>query len=408
MSEEKKENIQNTKQRNSKILIGAIIFLSFLFGWAFGHLDTQKQLPGFSPTAITDSNNKRPNFDLFWQVWDKVTTEYDGNVDFSKLINGAIDGMVKATGDPYTNYFTQEQTQQFEDDLNGTISGIGAEVGIKDDRVVIVAPLDESPAKKAGLKAQDLILKIDDTDTKGLDLTSAVLKIRGQEGTKVKLVIQRGTETLNFEITREKVQIKSVKSEVKANNIGYIEINQFNSNTGSQLRAAEDELISKNVKGIIIDLRNNPGGYLDQAIEVGSEFIKSGTIVTEKKDKDNSKKEDYQATGKGKFTDPNIPIVVLVNGGSASAAEIVSGALQDHKRATLIGEKTFGKGSVQSVENVGGGATLHVTIAHWYTPNGRGINKQGLTPDIEVKMTDEDVKAGRDPQLDRAISELNK
>jgi carboxyl-terminal processing protease len=401
MQMQENNNPEQSTKRNSKILIGAIIFISFLFGWAFGHLDFQRQSVGFSPT---NPNRKgSANFDVFWQAWDKINQGYDGQIDYQKLIYGAIDGMVKAVGDPYTAFFTPDQTQQFDSELNGSVSGIGAEVGSKDDRIIVISPIENSPAQKAGLKPQDVILQIDGTDTKGMDLNTAVSKIRGNAGSQVKLKIQRGESTFDLTITRENVQVNSVKWEVKEGDIGYIVINRFDSNTSNLVSNAADELKSKNVKGIILDLRNNPGGYLDAAVNVGSQFIKSGTIVTEKKT-DNSNKEEYTASGNGKLTD--IPMVVLVNGGSASAAEIVSGAIQDHNRGQLIGEKTFGKGSVQSVENLGGGATLHVTIAHWYTPNGKNINKEGLTPNIEVKLSDQDVTAGKDPQLDRAVQEI--
>jgi carboxyl-terminal processing protease len=391
------------KKRNTTILIGALIFLSFIFGWSFGHLDFQRQNVGYSP--ITQNRTNQANFDLFWQVWDKVTQNFDGPIDYQKLIYGAIDGMVKATGDPYTTFFTPDQTQNFNNELEGNISGIGAEVGIKNGKITVVAPIDNSPAQKAGVKAQDIILKIDDADTQGMDLNTAVSKIRGQAGTKVKLVIQRGEEQLNFEITRENIEVKSVKWEVKSDNIGYIEISKFDSNTSTLIKNATNDLSQKGVKGIILDLRNNPGGYLDAAVNVSSEFIKSGKVVIEKTDT-TSKKQDYFASGQGRMTDTNVPMIVLVNGGSASASEIVSGALQDSKRATLLGEKTFGKGSVQSVEEMAKGSSLHLTIAHWYTPNGRSINKEGLAPDIEVKMTDDDINNSRDPQLDRALAEL--
>lgn len=403
MKEDK--SLELNKKRNSKILIGAIIFLAFIFGWAFGHLDFQRQGVGYSP-SINRDNGGRANFDLFWQVWDKITTEYDGAIDYQKLIYGAIDGMVKAVGDPYTSFYTPDQTKKFEDELEGSISGIGAEVGIKNGNIIIIAPMENSPAMRAGLKAQDIILKINDEETQGMDLNTAVSKIRGEEGSKVTLKIRRGTEELDFEITREKIDVRSVKWEIKENNIGYIEISRFDSNTSALLREATRELKNKNVKGVILDLRNNPGGYLDAAVNVGSEFIKSGTIVIEKAENAN-KKEEYKASGNGNLTDSKFKLVVLVNGGSASASEIVAGAIQDHNRGILIGEKTFGKGSVQSVETIGNGASLHLTIAHWYTPNDKNIGSDGLTPNIEVKMTEEDANANRDPQLEKAIRELN-
>jgi len=394
------------QQKNSKILIGAVIFLSFVFGWAFGHLDLQSQLNGGTTTVINKSTNTTVDFGIFWQAWDKVTSEFDGKVDYQAMINGAVSGMVNALGDPYTVFMNADQSKSFDAELEGSITGIGAEVGIKNNRVIIVAPIDNSPAEKAGIKAQDTILTIDGTDTTGMDLNTAVSKIRGDIGTKVKLQIQRGDSKIDFEITREKIDTKSVKWEIKDNNIGYIEISRFDSNTTELTKQATAELSSKGVKAVVLDLRNNPGGYLDAAVNVASEFVKSGTIVTEKPTSRTGKENKYSASGKGKLTDTNIPMVVLVNGGSASASEIVAGALQDNNRAILMGEKTFGKGSVQAIENLTGGASLRITIAHWFTPNGKNISKEGILPNTEIKLTEDDFKANKDPQLDKAIEYL--
>lgn len=405
------KTVENTvettmKQRNTKILIGAVIFLSFTLGWAFGHLDFQTQKAGFSPSITNKETNTSVDFGIFWQTWDKIVTEFDGKIDYQAMINGAVSGMVNALGDPYTVFMNAQQSQSFDQELEGSITGIGAEVGIKGDRVIVVAPIDNSPAQKAGIKAQDIILTINDEDTKGMDLNTAVFKIRGEAGTKVKLQIQRGEQRLDFEITREKIDTKSVKWEVKDNNIGYIEITRFDSHTTELTRQATTELSQKGVRAIILDLRNNPGGFLDSAVNVASEFVKSGTVVTEKPTSRTGKEERYTASGKGKLTDTKIPMVVLVNGGSASASEIVAGALQDNGRAILIGEKTFGKGSVQAIENLAGGASLRVTIAHWFTPNGKNISKEGISPNIEVKLTEDDFKADKDPQIDKAIEYL--
>jgi len=380
--------------------------LSFVFGWAFGHLDLQSQLNGGTTTVINKSTNTTVDFGIFWQAWDKVTSEFDGKVDYQAMINGAVSGMVNALGDPYTVFMNADQSKSFDAELEGSITGIGAEVGIKNNRVIIVAPIDNSPAEKAGIKAQDTILTIDGTDTTGMDLNTAVSKIRGDIGTKVKLQIQRGDSKIDFEITREKIDTKSVKWEIKDNNIGYIEISRFDSNTTELTKQATAELSSKGVKAVVLDLRNNPGGYLDAAVNVASEFVKSGTIVTEKPTSRTGKENKYSASGKGKLTDTNIPMVVLVNGGSASASEIVAGALQDNNRAILMGEKTFGKGSVQAIENLTGGASLRITIAHWFTPNGKNISKEGILPNTEIKLTEDDFKANKDPQLDKAIEYL--
>ena len=320
-------NIELTRQqKNSKILIGAFIFLSFTFGWAFGHLDFQSIKTGSSATIINKTSNSSVDFGVFWQTWDKIVSEFDGKVDYQAMVNGAVGGMVNALGDPYTVFMNADQSKSFDAELEGSITGIGAEIGNKDNRVIIVAPIDDSPAMKAGIKAQDIVITIDGTDTTGMDLNTAVSKIRGDIGTKVKLQIQRGDAKLDFEITREKVDTKSVKWEVKDSNIGYIEISRFDSNTTSLTKQATSELADKGVKAIILDLRNNPGGYLDSAVDVTSEFLKNGTVVTEKPTTRDGKEQKYSASGKGKLTDTNIPMVVLVNGGSASASEIVSGA----------------------------------------------------------------------------------
>jgi carboxyl-terminal processing protease len=288
------------------------------------------------------------------------------------------------------------------------VSGIGAEVGIKNNLVTIISPITNSPAQKAGLKAGDVILKINDESTQNMDLNVAVSKIRGEAGSVVGLTVLRGNQEKEYKITRAKVTVKSVNSEIKKGNIGYVSLNRFDDKTTSELKAVLDNFISKDVSRIVIDLRNNPGGYLDESVTVASQFIKEGVIVAEKNDASNSKKLEYKATGNGKMTDQKYKIVVLVNGGSASASEIVAGALKDYGRATIVGEKTFGKGSVQEIENLSGGAKLRVTIAHWYTPKGQNISKEGVEPDVEIELTEEDFNKNRDPQLDKALEILSK
>lgn len=394
------------RQKNTKILIGAIIFLSFIFGWAFGHLDAQSQKSGSSTTVINKDSSKSVDFGIFWQIWDKVNSDFDGKIDYQSMVYGAVNGMVNALGDPYTLFMTPDQTKSFNAEFEGKVSGIGAEVGAKDNRVMIVAPIKDSPAQKAGLKAQDIILSINGEDTNGMGLSTAITKIRGTAGTKVKLTIQRGTQKLDFEITRENIDNKSVTWEIKENNVGYIRMIRFDSDTTDLTKQATAELEGKGVKAIILDLRDNPGGFLDSAVAVSSEFIKTGTIVTEKPTSKTGTEQKYTASGKGKLTDANIPMVVLVNGGSASASEIVAGAIQDSGRGILIGEKTFGKGSVQAIDTFLGGASLRVTIAHWFTPNGKNISKEGIAPNTEVKLTEADATANLDPQLAKAIEYL--
>jgi carboxyl-terminal processing protease len=241
-----------------------------------------------------------------------------------------------------------------------------------------------------------------------MSVYDAVTKIRGEAGSTVKLVVSRNGQEKSFEIIREQFTVKSVESEIKPGNIGYLEISRFDDQTADLVRATLEDFTSKGVNKIIIDLRDNPGGYLDTSVDVASEFIEKGVIVSEKKDSENGKKEDYKASGRGKATGSDVKLVVLTNQGSASASEIVAGALKDYKRAILVGEKTFGKGSVQTIENLGKGYKMRITVAHWYTPSGKNISKEGIAPDIEVKMTDQDYNENKDPQLDKAIELINK
>ena len=391
------------KKRNSTLLAGAIILLAFIFGWAFGQLDLQSASCTSNNITNKASKSKNVDFGVFWNVWDKVVTTFDGKIDYQKMIYGATNGMVNAVGDPYTLYMTPEQTKSFDQELEGSINGIGAEVGVKNNRVIVISPMSGSPAEKAGIVANDIIISIDETDTTGMDLGTAVSKIRGEVGTKVKLKIDRAGKELDFDVIRAKIDTKSVVWSIKDNNIGLIEITRFDSNTTNLVRQATSEFKEKDVKGIILDLRNNPGGYLDSAVEVSSEFIKSGLIVSEKSVERDNIQQKYFASGKGTQTGINIPVVVLTNGGSASASEIVAGAIQDNGRGILIGEKTFGKGSVQTVQTLSDGSSVRITIAHWFTPKGKNISKEGIKPDTEIIMTEEDIANQKDTQLDKAI-----
>lgn len=404
-----KEKISFKKPDNRKLILVGLFVLVFGLGWILGHQDARFGGLGVGSSLLgKGSTNQVADFATFWKAWDLLVKNYDGKIDYQKMIDGAINGMTSSLGDPYTTYLNKDEAKALSDDLSGTISGIGAEVGIKNDKVTVIAPVDGSPAKKAGLAPNDIILKIDDQSTQGMPLNEAVQKIRGEAGTKVKLQVQRGDSIKEYTITREKFTVKNIKSEIKSGNIGYVSIGRFDENTAKDLRVVLEDFKSKGVNKVILDLRDNPGGYLDQAVEVGSEFVKSGVIVSEKKDSTGGDRNDYTATGDGTYTGNDSKIVVLTNGGSASASEIVAGALQDHGRATIIGEKTFGKGSVQEIKNLIGGAEIKITVAHWYTPNGKNISKEGISPNIEVKLTDDDFNNNRDPQLNRAIEYLNK
>ena len=344
------------------------------------------------------------NFSSLNDVYKVLRSKYDGQIDPQKLIDGAKHGMVAAAGDPYTVYFNDKEASEFNGDLEGSFQGIGAELGKRNNALVVISTLDDSPAKKAGLIANDVVVKVNDETTDNWSVDQAVSKIRGAKGTTVKLTVLRGEEGVKeFSITRDNITNPSVKSEILDGNIGLIRISRFGESDTSTLaqRAAED-FKAKGVKGVILDLRGNGGGYLSAARDISSIWLEDKVVVTERTGGKvtDTLKADQNAPLKG------IPTVVLVDGGSASASEIVAGALSDNKAAKLVGEKTFGKGSVQTIEDILSGGQLKVTVAKWYTPKGKNITKEGITPDETVKLTSEDINAGRDQQKDRAIQLL--
>jgi carboxyl-terminal processing protease len=346
------------------------------------------------------------DFNLYWKVWNTLKDNYvdKGKLDDKTLFYGALKGLVAATGDPYTIFMDPKENQQFEDDLAGTFEGIGAEIGLKNEIITVVSPLNDMPAAKAGLQAGDQIFAINGTTTAGMTVDEAVRQIRGPKDTKVTLTIFRKGEkdTKDYIITRGIIIVKSVKTELRADGLYVISVSAFNNDTWGLFKEATTDVLAKKPKGLIIDLRNNPGGYLDTAVDMSSEWITEGPVVIEKFS--DTKQDKYMTTGSAKLKD--IPTVVLINKGSASASEIVAGALQDNKKATIVGEKSYGKGSVQSLIDLGDGSSIKITIAKWLTPNGLSINDQGITPDQEVLIKEEDVKNEKDPQMQRAIDIL--
>lgn len=348
------------------------------------------------------------DFSLFWDVWRAVEQKHLEKPDRTKMLYGAISGMVKSLGDPYTVFFDPVETQKFSSDLSGVFEGIGAEIGIKKAALTIIAPLPDSPAERAGIRAGDKILKIDNTLTGDLTIDEAVNLIRGPKGTAVTLTIMRGAEEKSREIKviRETIVVKSVEWKIETageEKIAVIKISRFAEDTAGEINLAANEILKADVKGIILDLRNDPGGYLESAVDVASIFIPANRIVTIENFQD-GKKNNYLTRGGDKLS--NLPAVVLINEGSASAAEILAGALRDNRQTKLVGEKTFGKGSVQELENLKNDSSIKITVAEWLTPSGKSINKEGLKPDIEVTLTDEDFEAKKDPQLDEAIKLL--
>jgi carboxyl-terminal processing protease len=397
----------------SLVVVGLALWLGL--GVILGRLSVKQSQPDYG--QVVNINGQTPvyltkdvDFGLFWKVWDYLHRTYlERPLGDTKLFYGALEGMVAGLGDPYSIFMNPDTAKQFNQELEGSFEGIGAEIGIRANQLVIIAPLPSTPSERAGLRAGDKILAIDNFDTNGMAVDYAVSLIRGPRGTKVKLTVWQNGDKENKEIilTRERIEIEIVHAELKPLPLGqakvaYIKIAHFSSNTDELFREAWQTMAAKGAQGIVLDLRNNPGGYLDQAIEISSHWIADGVVVKEQFAPPEFR--EHRSTGKGELG--NIPTMVLVNQGSASASEIVAGALQDEHRATLIGEQTFGKGSVQDLEQFPDGSAVKVTIAKWFTPKGRSIDKNGIKPDIEIKLTREDVEAGNDPQLARALELL--
>lgn len=361
--------------------------------------------------AVAVAPRSEVKLDLFWKVWDKLIDEYvDPNqLQTDKLLTGAIQGLVQAVGDPYTVFMEAKESSEFHDALSGEFEGIGAELAEREGVIIIERPLKDSPAMSAGLLPKDVLVQVNDEDITGKGLIEIVRKIRGPKGTIVKIQVWRPSlkKTIDFSIERQQVHISSVERKVLpgvVGNIGYVALNQFGDSSLAEIKRELEFFKTEQVKGIILDLRGNGGGYLDGAVDLVSLFVEQGEVVSVHRR--GGKFDSYAVSGHALF--PDIPLVVLQDGASASAAEITSGALQDHKRAIIIGTKSFGKGTVQEVYDFAGGTSLRITIAKWHTPSGRDLGKEGVHPDYTVERTAEDMKLDRDPPLEVALDALNK
>lgn len=389
----------------SKIFIIVILVVA---AFGAGVFVGYKQIPAVDKVAgISNKEINKPSdvdFSLFWNVWHDVENSYvdKTKIDKKVMVYGAISGMVKAIGDPYTVFFDPKEAKKFKDDVTGSFEGIGAEIGIRKGFLVIISPLKDAPAEKAGLRAGDKILKINDTIATDLTVEEAVNLIRGPKDTSVILTITRdGFESAKeMKIMRGTIKIPIVKFEMKNNNTAYVALYHFTANSSLELRKTLKDALNAGAKKLILDLRNNPGGYLDSAVDIASVFLSQGNVIVSEKF-GNGTNDEYKSYGPGILKD--FPTVILVNEGSASASEIVAGALRDVNHVKLIGQKTFGKGSVQELKDLDEGASLKVTIAKWFTPGGYSISDGGLKPDVEVALTAEDFDKGRDPQLDKAL-----
>jgi carboxyl-terminal processing protease len=391
------------------LTIGTVSLISLLVGWQLGHNDVNKSGGLFTSFAISKDQpaNVQASMTKFWKVWDIVNTKYveKDKIDQKKLIEGATAGMVNALDDPYSVYLTPTQNKDSKDDLEGKFEGVGMQLGFdKDKNIVVVAPIKDSPAERAGMRAGDKIWMINEKETPGMSLPEAVSTIRGEKGTKVKLKIQHegNPDLIDVEITRDTIYIKSVEFEtVGDNKIGHITINRFGDPTKTEWDEAVNQVLNKKLDKVIVDVRNNPGGYLDTAVYINSDFI-DGIVMQQEDYMGNKKKFDNIHTPRLK----HVTVIGLINKGSASASEIVAGGLQDSGKAKLVGEQSFGKGTIQEVEDLTEGAGIHITTAKWLLPSGKWIHKIGLKPDYEIKLSEDDITNKKDPQLDKAIELL--
>ena len=359
------------------------------------------------------------DFSLFWDNWNSLHNKYvnQDKLDTKKLLYGAIRGMVNSVDDPYTVFFEPAESKKFQEEISGSFGGIGIEIGKRNNVLTVIAPIKDTPAFKAGLKAGDKILRIDDKTTADLSIEEAVNLIRGKRGTPVVLTISsNGSDTKEVEIIRDTIKIPTVEwrlVETGNKKVAYLQVFTFNQNVDSEFQKAAREILKSGADKLIVDLRNNPGGLLDSAINLAGWFLDKGQLVTAEAFKDGSRNE-FKSSGDGSLK--IYPTVILINGGSASASEILAGALHDNRGVRLVGEKTFGKGSVQELEKFKDGSSLKITVAKWLTPNGISISDTGIEPDVKVELPKEEIDKGefefelgtpgKDPQLDKALELL--
>jgi carboxyl-terminal processing protease len=349
------------------------------------------------------------DFSLFWDAYGKLQQNFINpeKIDNQKVIYGAIEGMTKSLGDPYTSFFTPEEAKRFQQEISGSFDGIGVEIGIKKNQLTVVSPIKGTPGQKAGLQSGDFIVKIGNINTIDMTTEEAVSLIRGPKGTDVILTIFRDgwDKTKDIKITRDVIEIPAIDWEIKNGDVAYIHIYQFNDSLSLNFKTIALQILQSPAKKIVLDLRDNPGGYLGISQEIAGWFLKKGQTVTIENFGKNKQAQIYRAEGNETFI--NYPIVILINQGSASASEILAGSLRDNRNIKLIGTKSFGKGSVQKVLDFKGGSLLKVTIAKWLTPNGVSISDVGLEPDIKVENTDDDIRQAKDPQLYKALEIIN-
>lgn len=404
--------ISAPRRRALKIIgLVVIIMLAFGSGYSLGNVENGSgQIIGKNSPAPSYLNHD-VDFDLFWNVWDMLQKKYvDQPILDTKLFYGALSGLVAGVGDPYTVFLDPKTAKDFSEELSGSFEGIGAEIGLRDNQIVVIAPLKDTPAAKSGVEAGDAILAIDGVDTANMMLEEAVAAIRGEKDTTVTLTLRRAgkSEPFDIAIVRSTIIIQSVEFSMKASvdngplDVAYIHITNFNEDTAHDFRLAVNEALKNNPRAVLLDLRNNPGGFLETAVEVASEWVSDGPIVIQQSA--SGEKTPYPSKGYSSFK--GVKTLVLVNGGSASASEIVAGALQDYELATIVGSKTFGKGSVQELDELRDGSALKITIAKWLTPDSRSIDQEGIAPDVLIEP-EKDADPAVDTVLKKALEILD-
>ncbi len=395
------------EQTNKKIIVKRAIYvllavLVFGSGWLVGAGKVGPNSASNLASIISNDGSEYIPSDELDEILSKLKDNFDGEIKAEDIRNGLKSGMVSAVGDTYTEYLTAQETSDFNSDLNGTFEGIGAELGLEGSFITIIAPIKGTPADKAGIQPQDIIIEIDGEPATDITVSEAVKRIRGEKGTTVTLTIIRDGEQLVVPIVRETIDVASVEWRTE-NGIGIIEIARFGTDTTDLVEKAAKEMVAAGTKKIVLDMRGNPGGLLDEAVGVSSVWLPKGSTVLEEK-RGGETIKTFTTSVSPIFKD--VETVVLINKGSASASEIVAGALKDNGVATLIGETSYGKGSVQQVIELSGGGSLKVTIARWFTPKGKNIDKEGIEPDTKIELTSDDIKAGLDPQLEAAKAQL--
>nr|WP_277613957.1 S41 family peptidase [Neobacillus muris] len=384
MEQEKTNQEQMTEAKSNYVKFKKFHFIMLLFLIVFLSAGITAVALSFGDEKVVTVSGERSEFKKLYQAFDTLNKDYYEKVNKQKLINGAINGMVESLDDPYSDYMTQDEAKSFNSSISSSFEGIGAEIQEKDGHIMIVSPIKGSPAEKAGLKPDDIILSVDGKSLQGMTSTEAVTIIRGKKGTKVELSIQRaGTDApITVPIVRDEIPIETVYGEMVEDGIAKVQITSFSTNTSKELVKTLNTLQSQGMKGLVLDLRQNPGGLLDQAVSISSMFVPKGKIIVKEEDR-NGKIKEIASENDG---NPNLPLVVLIDKGSASASEILAAAVRESAGVKLVGEKSFGKGTVQTASDFSDGSNLKFTIAKWLTPNGNWIHKKGINPDVEVAL----------------------